>query len=112
MPRNWTATALSLVFLAQTAPGALADRLTLACKNAKGPYKVVYDTQSHDFQREDESGQHAYKVVRTQFDNGDGLVWGQTRQNGGDVLAFFGSKTMMKYFFGNGSETTDACVQL
>jgi hypothetical protein len=50
--------------------------------------------------------------VRAQVEkNGDVLVWGVTRESGGDLLAFFGSKTMVKNFYGNGSETTDSCTQ-
>ena len=104
---------IAIAILTTGAVPASAETLRLECKNAKSAYKIVFDTQTRALTRQDQDGTAtlSYRVMRTQFEEGDGLVWGMTSERGGDVLAFFGSKPMMKYFYGNGSETTDACVQ-
>ncbi len=92
---------------------AQAELLVLDCKGQKNAiYQISYDTETRAFLRKDDKITQTYRVVRAQAEkNGDVLVWGVTRENGGDLLAFFGSKTMVKNFYGNGSETTDSCTQ-
>ena len=101
---------LSLALL--TAP-AQAEILTMECKSSRNqPYKVTYDTETKDLKRTTSEGIQNYIIVRTQFElTGDALVWGRTKETHGDILVFFGSKQMVKNFFGNGSEVTDTCTQ-
>jgi hypothetical protein len=107
MRNLWIIATLSLCLTCE----ARAEALTLSCENSRGTYAISYDAGAKQFTRRDGAIVQTYRLVRVQVDHGDTLVWGATRAQGGDVLAFFGSKTMMKYFYGNGSETTDACTQ-
>jgi hypothetical protein len=107
MRSYWITATLSLALTCE----ARAEVLTLSCENSRGTYAIRYDAGAKQFTRRDGDVVQTYRLVRVQVDRGDTLVWGATRAQGGDVLAFFGSKTMMKYFYGNGSETTDACTQ-
>ena len=99
--------------LALTSAPAHADMLTLECKSSRNqPYKVTYDTEAKELKRTTSEGAQTYKIVRSQFElTGDALVWGQSKELHGDILVFFGSKQMVKNFFGNGSEVTDSCTQ-
>ncbi len=92
---------------------AQADMLTLQCKSSRNQsYKVTYDTDIKELKRTTSEGSQTYSIVRTQFEaGGDGLVWGKAKEMHGDILVFFGSKQMVKNFFGNGSEVTDTCTQ-
>jgi hypothetical protein len=98
---------------ALTSLPAQADMLTLDCKSSRNqPYKVTYDTEAKELKRTTNEGTQSYIIVRTQFElTGDALVWGKTKETHGDILVFFGSKQMVKNFFGNGSEVTDSCTQ-
>jgi hypothetical protein len=107
MRNVWIMAMLSLALVCE----ARAEVLTLSCENARGTYAIRYDADQKQFTRKDGDIIQTYRLMRVQVDRGDTLVWGATRAQGGDVLAFFGSKTMMKYFYGNGSETTDTCTQ-
>ena len=111
MRNRWKGLPLTVAALWGLSATAGADVLTLECRNTKAAYRIAFDTEKQSLVRQDATMTVTYKVMRTQFENGDGLVWGVTREHGGDMLAFFGSKTMVKYFYGNGSETTDACTQ-
>jgi hypothetical protein len=103
---------LGLGLALNTAP-AYADMLTLECKSSRNqPYKVTFDTEAKELKRTTGEGTQSYKIVRSQFElTGDALVWGQSKELHGDILVFFGSKQMVKNFFGNGSEVTDSCRQ-
>jgi hypothetical protein len=101
---------LSLCALSQPAQ---ADLLALDCKSSRNqPYKVTYDTETKELKRTTQEGSQNYMIVRSQFElTGDALVWGKTKETNGDILVFFGSKQMVKNFYGNGSEVTDSCTQ-
>lgn len=103
-------TTLGLTLLSMPAQ---ADMLTLECKSSRNlPYKVTYDTEVKELKRTTSEGTQTYMIVRTQFESsGDALVWGKAKEMHGDILVFFGSKQMVKNFFGNGSEVTDTCSQ-
>lgn len=103
---------LGLALGLSSAP-ARADLLTLECKSSRNqPYKVTYDTETKELKRTTSEGAQSYKIVRSQFElTGDALVWGQAKELHGDILVFFGSKQMVKNFYGNGSEVTDNCTQ-
>lgn len=103
--RSGLAAALALAL----AGAARADVLALSCQTARGAYAIRFDTETRLFTRQDGEKVQTYRIVRTQIDGPDALVWGATREHGGDVLAFFGAKAQVKYFFGNGSELTDSC---
>lgn len=98
--------------LVSVAP-AHADVLTLECKSSRNqPYKVTYDSEKKELTRTMAEGSQTYMIVRSQFElTGDALVWGKTKETHGDILVFFGSKQMVKNFYGNGSEVTDSCTQ-
>ena len=104
--------ALGLGLALSSAP-AHADMLTLECKSSRNQiYNVTYDTEAKELKRTTNEGAQLYKIVRSQFElTGDALVWGQSKELHGDILVFFGSKHMVKNFFGNGSEVTDSCTQ-
>jgi hypothetical protein len=104
--------ATAFILIAATLP-ARADVLQLDCKSSRNqPYKVTYDTETKELKRITSEGAQSYKIIRSQFElTGDALVWGQTKETHGDILVFFGSKQMVKNFYGNGSEVTDSCTQ-
>src|SRR4051812_12165861 len=92
---------------------ARADVLAMSCKGMKNTYAIRYDTEAQTLARQDPGGVQSFKVLRAQLDGGaEALVWGVTRDHGGDVLVFFGSKAQVKWFYGNGSELTDECKPL
>ena len=99
--------------LALISAPAHADLLTLECKSSRNlPYKVTYDTEAKELKRTTSEGSQTYKIIRSQFElTGDALVWGQSKELHGDILVFFGSKKMVKNFYGNGSEVSDSCTQ-
>lgn len=99
--------------LALVSAPARADLLTMECKSSRNqPYKITYDTEAKELTRTTPQGSQSYKIVRSQFElSGDALVWGQSKELHGDILVFFGSKQMVKNFYGNGSEVTDSCTQ-
>jgi hypothetical protein len=103
----------SALLLAAAALPVRADLLTLECKSSRNqPYKVTYDTETKELKRTTSEATQSYMIVRSQFElTGDALVWGKTKETHGDILVFFGSKQMVKNFYGNGSEVTDSCTQ-
>jgi len=103
---------LGLGLALMSAP-AQADMLTLDCKSSRNqPYKVTYDTEAKELKRTTTEGAQTYKIIRSQFElSGDALVWGQSKELHGDILVFFGSKQLVKNFYGNGSEVNDSCTQ-
>ena len=111
MRLHWMTLGLALA-VCGTAP-AHADKLALDCKTSRNmAYQVTYDTETKDLKRATSEGVQSYKVVRSQFElSGDALVWGQSHEMHGDILVFFGSKQMVKNFYGNGSEVSDTCTQ-
>lgn len=104
----------AIIFLAASlgAAAAQAEVLTLVCPGAKQSYMIKFDTERQIFTRHIGANQQMYKIVRAQIEGPEVLVWAVSQETNGDVLAFFGSRTMVKHFYGNGSETTDRCRQI
>ncbi len=107
--RNVAVTMALLSGFAASAP-AQAGVFAMDCSNGKSKYVISYDTETQVLLRKNPTNEMTYKIERVQIDGHDALVWGVTREHGGDMLAFFGKDKMVKYFYGNGSETTDACT--
>ena len=103
---------IAVLTMSAAAP-AHADVLTMDCKSSRNQtYQMTYDSERKELKKTTAEGSQIYQVVRSQFElNGDALAWGQSRETHGDILAFFGTKQMVKNFFGNGSEVTDTCIQ-
>lgn len=110
MPKHCKRIAVLALIAAGAAGEARADILAMSCKGMKNIYVIRYDTENQTLARQDPAGVQSFRVLRAQLDGGgEALIWGVTREHGGDVLAFFGAKAQVKYFYGNGSELTDEC---
>ncbi len=81
---------ISVVIVTATAP-AFADVLTMDCKSSRNQsYQISYDSERKELKKTTAEGSQIYQIVRSQFElNSNTLVWGQSREMHGDILAFF-----------------------
>ncbi len=88
-----------------------ADHMEMQCKGSKF-YDVIYEVKSNVLKMSNQSA-GSIKVLKVQNDSDGILIWATVPAIGGnvkrDVLILFGKEKWVKYFFGNGSNTTDKC---
>ena len=101
--------AITLMALALSGRAAAPDLLKMVCKGNHISYEISYEKDSKRLFWSSDTVHSEYMVGRTKVE-GDGLrVWGSIGPNSYDYLAFFGSKSWIKYFYANGSSQQFAC---